>query len=443
LLANDHIFIQNRRPAERGRAARAVAHEGNPMSAQPAGGAARNLRAIRWLTYLMFFMFAMTTDSVGVIIPQVIAEFQLSMTAAGALHYGSMSAIALAGLGLGFLADRLGRKRSILLGLALFSAAAFLYPSMRSFPELLALMMVSGAAIGIFKTGALALVGDLSNSTTEHTRTMNLVEGCFGVGAIVGPFLVTQLAQAGVSWRWLYVVAGSLCVLLLLIAAAARYPAPARPAAPRAAPPAAAGRGGGALALLRDPYAMGFSLAAFSYVAVECAIYVWMPTLLTDYHGPATLLALYALPVFFTLRAAGRFLGAWLLGHFEWSLAIALCSAAILACFAGSLAGGVDAAVYLLPLAGLFTSIIYPTINSKGIGCFATTQHGCVAGVILFFTCAGAALGPLAMGAVSDAFGGARYGFVLATGFATLLAIGLTLNWIHKPAHARLAGGHR
>ncbi len=38
-----------------------------------------NLSAIKWLTFLMFMMFAMTTDSVGTIIPEVIKEFHLSM----------------------------------------------------------------------------------------------------------------------------------------------------------------------------------------------------------------------------------------------------------------------------------------------------------------------------------------------------------------------------
>jgi len=394
-------------------------------------GAARDPRAIRWLTYLMFFMFAMTTDSVGVIIPQVIAQFQLSLTAAGALHYGSMTAIALAGIGLGFLADRFGRKRTILLGLALFASAAFLFPAAGSFAAILALICISGLAIGIFKTGALALVGDLSTNARQLTTTMNLVEGFFGVGAIVGPLLVTRLAGEGISWRWLYVIAGSLCVGLLLIALRARYPAmTARPVQEK---------GPGAAALLADPYALGFSVAAFAYVAVECAIYVWMPTLLADVRGAGAGIAPYALPIFFTLRAAGRFLGAWLLGRFEWSFAILLCALAILGCFAGSLAGGVETAVFLLPLAGLFMSILYPTINSKGIGCFASPDHGRVAGLILFFTCAGAALGPLAMGAVSDAFGGARYGFVLATGFAAVLVAGLAANWLIKPAHERLA----
>jgi fucose permease len=83
-------------------------------------------------------------------------------------------------------------------------------------------------------------------------------------------------------------------------------------------------------------------------------------------------------------------------------------------------------------------SMIYPTLNSKGISCFPKSEHGTVAGVILFFTCAAAALGPLAMGAISDAFGHPRYGFVLASLFAALLFVGLLLNWIYDPARERL-----
>jgi fucose permease len=83
-------------------------------------------------------------------------------------------------------------------------------------------------------------------------------------------------------------------------------------------------------------------------------------------------------------------------------------------------------------------SVLYPTLNSKGISCFPKSQHGVVAGVILCFSCTAAALGPLAMGATSDAFGDVRYGFFLATGFAALLHLGLLLNWIYDPARAHL-----
>lgn len=76
----------------------------------------------------MIFMFAMTTDSVGVIIPQVIAEFHLKLTTAGAFQYRPMIGIATAGLIPEFLADRFGRKPTIVLGLMLVAATAYLFP---------------------------------------------------------------------------------------------------------------------------------------------------------------------------------------------------------------------------------------------------------------------------------------------------------------------------
>jgi len=166
--------------------------------------------------------------------------------------------------------------------------------------------------------------------------------------------------------------------------------------------------------MMKNPYALGFSAAIFLYVAVECAVYVWMPTLLATCHGSATFMAAYAISIFFILRAAGRFIGSWILGRLNWAAVVTIFSMAIFACFMGSVARGIGTAVFLLTLSGLFMSVIYPTINSKGISCFRKTEHGAVSGVILFFTCGAAALGPLAMGAISDAFGGPKYGFILA-----------------------------
>jgi fucose permease len=113
-------------------------------------------------------------------------------------------------------------------------------------------------------------------------------------------------------------------------------------------------------------------------------------------------------------------------------------SLAIAMCFAVSVIAGIGAAVFLLPLSGLFMSVLYPTINSKGISCFRKTEHGAIAGVILFFTCGAAVVGPLAMGAISDAFGDPTFGFMLATGFAALLFVSLLLNWIFNPTRRLL-----
>ncbi len=405
----------------------------NPMSKSSDVGAGLGGALLRWLTYLMFMMFAMTTDSVGVIIPQIIRQFGLSMAQAASFQYATMAGIAVAGVLLGFLADKIGRKRSIILGLTLFTLNSYLFAIGHSVAFFIALLLISGCAIGIFKTGALALIGDISSSTKQHTSIMNMVEGFFGVGAIIGPAIVARLLTAGLSWHWLYVIVGTVCASLIVIAALLRYPAVQNISAEKIDLRRT-------LSMMKNPFALGFSLGAFFYVATECAIYVWMPTLLQDYRGPALLMATYAISIFFVLRAAGRFLGAWLLAHFNWAAILTWLSLAIFVCFLASAIGGSAVAVFSLPLTGLFMSVIYPTINSKGISCFHKSEHGTIAGVILFFTCAGAALGPLAMGAVSDAFGHARFGFILATAYAAVLCAGLAINWIFNPARNQLLG---
>lgn len=132
---------------------------------------------IKWLTYLMFMMFAMTTDAVGVIIPEVMKAFNLNMTTAGMIHYMPMIAMALSGVFLGFLSDKLGRKATIVLGLTVFAINSYLYIVANTYGFILTLMAVGGLSIGVFKTGALALIGDLCGSTKQHTTTMNAVEG--------------------------------------------------------------------------------------------------------------------------------------------------------------------------------------------------------------------------------------------------------------------------
>ena len=404
-----------------------------------------NYGLIRWLTYLMFMMFAMTSDSVGEIIKEVKVEFAVTNTQASLMHSLFMIGIAFSGLFLGFLADKFGRKKTLILGLALFAISCYLFMVGSTFAFILSLVTLSGLAVGVFKTAALALIGDISRSTKEHTGTMNGAEAFFGVGAIIGPILVAWLITQGVHWTWLYVIAGGLCTVLICMALMVEYP---ESKAIKEKPTNLVD----CLKLLKDPYALGFSFGAFLYVAAESAIYVWMPSyLICDANSASDIyscyanestqtLAIYAVSVFFALRAVGRFVGIWMMQHFEWTKVLLLFSFMIMMCFVVGLIAGQTLAVFLFPLSGIFMSVIYPTFNSKGISCFEKRQHGSVAGVILFFTAAGAAAGPFIMGVVSDANGGdAKYGFVVATGFSILLFLGLLYNAIAQPTRERLA----
>lgn len=393
------------------------------------GGGSAVLKA---LVFLMFAMFAMTTDSVGTVIPQVIREFELGMTAGGSFQYATMSGIGISAIGLGFLADRIGRKATILIGLCLFGISSGLFAAGHAFLFFVSLLFLSGLGIGIFKAGALALIGDLSRSTRQHAATMNLIEGFFGLGAIAGPAIVAHMIQVGASWKWVYLVAGILCALLVLGTAMAKFPRPII-ARSEPAPPTEAIR------LAADPAAQFFGTALMLYVGAEAAIYVWAPTYLAGYSGSWSWLAAYAVAIFFVLRAVGRFLGAWLLSRFEWGVVLLICSGAMALLFWIAAFAGREAAIFALPATGLFMSVLYPTINSTGISCHDKGRHGSIAGLLLFFTCVSAVLAPLAMGALGDWLGDSVYSVVLGAVFASLLAVLCAWNASRHPFAARLA----
>jgi len=405
------------------------------MATAPQEGATYNRFLITALTCAMFFMFAMTTDAVGEIIKIAKKDMGLTNIQASAFHWATMIAIAGSGILLGFLADKLGRKTTIIIGLSLYGVASAAFFLGTEFYLYLTLLFISGTAIGVFKTAALALIGDITDSTEEHTTTMNMLEGFFGLGAIVGPLLVVFFHSRGVSWTYLYLLAALLCAVMVIAAIFSKYP----PTVKSTDEPINLKRTFG---LLKNKYALGFSMAIAMYVASEVAIFVWLPSFLEGYTGTeiAVMFATYAVMIFFILRAAGRFMGIWVLKHFSWTSVIAVFSGIIFICFLLSALMGKNAAVFLLPISGLFMSMIYPTLNSKGISCFHKTEHGAIAGLILFFTAAAAAFGPLMMAFVADKFGGGdmRVGFILATGFAGMLFVFALYNWKVDPASTAL-----
>jgi len=143
-----------------------------------------SMRAIKALTFFMFMMFAMTTDSVGIIIPR-----SLRLSAQhdrwrdlSVRHHGRNRP---RGFFLGHLrtpsAESLRSLRASRICCRIVPVCS------RKFVRLL---LHSACCIRSrywrVQTGALALIGDLSKSTKEHTALMNRVEGFFGVGSIIG-----------------------------------------------------------------------------------------------------------------------------------------------------------------------------------------------------------------------------------------------------------------
>ena len=119
-------------------------------------------------------------------------------------------------------AARLGPGALLTVASALAAAGALAFALTGSWPVLLAGAILMGLSGGNVDTALNAQVA------LHHSgRMMNLMHGGFGLGATLGPLLMTALLGAGVSWRWGYGALGLLQVALLVgfVLTAGRWPA--------------------------------------------------------------------------------------------------------------------------------------------------------------------------------------------------------------------------
>ncbi len=114
----------------------------------------------------------------------------------------------------GYLSDRVGRRKLIILGLTVSAAATVLVGFTDSLPIFLAAAYVTGAATGIFISPQQAAVADIVGNRARGGTAIATFQMMADLGSIIGSVVVGQVAQHA-SFSWAFVVSG----VVLLIAA--------------------------------------------------------------------------------------------------------------------------------------------------------------------------------------------------------------------------------
>lgn len=177
---------------------------------------ARDRRTVTVAVMLGMFLAALDTTIVATALPTitrvlngfslypwVAASYSLTMTAGTPVF--------------GRLADRYGRRRVYLFGIAAFLVGSALCGAARSMPQLVAFRAIQGIGAGALLPIALTIVGDLY-TLEERARIQGLFSGMWGVASIAGP-LLGGLIVAATSWRWIFYVNVPVGLLALWIVA--------------------------------------------------------------------------------------------------------------------------------------------------------------------------------------------------------------------------------
>jgi len=372
--------------------------------------------------------------SLGVAWPSMRTTFHLPLSSLGLLILLANAGYLVSSTGSGRATARLGAGRLLAVASAAATAALGVYCLAPWWPLLLAAAPVLGLANGAIDTGVNAHV-----ALHHSVRVMGLVHASYGVGATLGPILVTTVLTQGAGWRAAFLTLMALEALLAVRwfatwrAWSAAAPAPARSSSPPGPPsgPGATPR----RALL--PLSL---VVFFVYTGLELATGAWAFSLLREGWrlGPAAAGAWVA--SYWAALTAGRVL-LGVAGHrtttdrlLRWSTAAALAGAIFVWWRPTSLVGATGLPLLGLGLAAIFPALVSATPARHGAG----RAHAVIGYQLAAASLGGAALAGLA-GLVAGHLGLLALGPYFA-GAAIVLLVGVELTGV-AARHPSLATG--
>ena len=108
------------------------------------------------------------------------------------------------------LADTVGRKPVVLLGIGLFLLGSVLCGFAWSMPALIAFRAIQGLGAGAVQPMAITIAGDIY-TVAERAKAQGYIASVWGVSSVVGPTLGGLFSEF-LSWNWIFFVNIPLCL---------------------------------------------------------------------------------------------------------------------------------------------------------------------------------------------------------------------------------------
>jgi MFS transporter, AAHS family, 4-hydroxybenzoate transporter len=163
----------------------------------------------------VLFIDGFDAQAIGYVAPALAQEWRLPRVAMGPVFSAGLFGLMIGALILGTIADRIGRKRIIVLSTAAFGIGTLLTVLTPDASWLIALRFLTGLGLGGAMPNAVALISEFSPHRHRATMVMTMFAG-FSIGAAVGGLLAAALIPA-LGWRSVFVVGGLAPLLLVPI----------------------------------------------------------------------------------------------------------------------------------------------------------------------------------------------------------------------------------
>jgi fucose permease len=383
-------------------------------------------------TLVGFLVLGWSGGALGPALPWLAGHWAVRLEESGALFTMLFLGACVTVPGSGVLLDRIGRKPVLLAGLSLLAlglGGIILAPGLG--------VALGGALCLGFGWGCLdvtlnVFVADLY--PTARNTALNLMNGAFGVGALVGPVTVGAALEAGVAPLWVLLALAGVALGTAAVYGLLRFPARLAPVVPDGGPAPAPVR------VWREGYVLLVVVLLFLYVGLETGFGGWAYSFAQQGAALSAGAAASVVAVYWTSFTLGR-LAAGLVARWVPGAGLILVGAGLAVAGAGLIAVFSTQAAALFvgaALVGLGSAPIFPTAFGLAGARYPATV-GLVSSLAVLGGTLGGAVIPYAIGQLLAATGvpGAA-GFIAATGVLILL-FQLALIWGFRPRPAPAA----
>ena len=389
------------------------------------------------VVFFVFFVISFLTNILGPLIPDIIADFHVSLSMAAILPFAFFIAYGVMSIPAGFAVQRWGEKAPMMASFVAATAGAASFATFPTYAMAVMSLFLIGAGMAVLQVAINPLLR-VAGGEEHFAFNSAFAQLIFGAASFVSPLVYSDLVRhldpahrdlegvygilAGittpalpwVSIYWIFAVVAGICVVVITLL---RLPKVDR------TDEESAGTLSMYRQLLRNPSVWLYLLAIIAYVGCEQGTADWMSPFLERYHhvdphqGGADAVAYY-----WGLLTAGCLLGMGLLKLFDSRRVLIGFAIGALCMLSLALFGSAEVSRIAFPCIGFFASIMWPTLVSLGLNS-VPQHHGPFAG-ILCSGIMGGALVPFVIGWLGDLYGlrvgmlflYLTFGFVLSVG---------------------------
>ena len=374
---------------------------------------------------VMLTFFAMGfVDLVGIASNYVKEDLQLSDSMANMLPSLVFLWFLIFSLPTSLLMNKIGRKNTVLLSLAMTLAALVVPVFTLDFTALLISFSLLGIGNAIMQTSLNPLVDSVMKGGASAS-TLTFGQFIKSIASFLAPIIASWGAVndvMGLGWRVLYPIYLCVGVLGTLLLFATRIN---EPVADNAQSKGVGEQFAGCFKLLGNPVILLCFIAIVCHVGIDVGTSVTAPKILIERLGMTLNEAAISATIYFIAKAGGSFSGSFIMKYMkDWTFlfaSVAMMAVSILLLFVGSTQWELYLAITLM---GFGNGNPFSIVFSRAMAT-VPEQKNEVSG-LLIMGLFGGTIFPLAMGFASDAFGQA--GAIMVVALGVLYLLGFWMN---------------